>query len=339
VNQFAVRRFSHVVLGLMLAAGLSPAAHAATTLAKQETFSFGSWSMARHTLAGKNAPPVTYYLSVPNARAPLVLFVQGSGCIPPFSGLGTDKRSASIFPWVGLAMSGRYAVMAVDKTYQPTGGANGAPNGALDCGAAFNNHYSYDTWLATLRQALQHALARPEVDPRRVLVVGFSEGGVLAAGLARAVPEVSAVALLGTSGTTQLYDQIVGVYQGSGSDADKARTLQALDATVKDILADPDSVARFAWGHTYRRWSSFWNQSPGENMLYSKARVYIASGMQDQAVPILSTEVMFAQLRARGRDVTMVRLPGAGHDLVTEAGGQEGVQKEYDAVMRWFEGK
>ncbi|KAK0338908.1 hypothetical protein LTR94_036695, partial [Friedmanniomyces endolithicus] len=84
--------------------------------------------------------------------------------------------------------------MSVDKPYQPAqqDGQGGSANG---CGGAFNNQFSYDTWLATLGTALRHALARPEIDATRVLVVGISEGGVMAAGLARAVPEVGAVAL------------------------------------------------------------------------------------------------------------------------------------------------
>ena len=108
---------------------------------------------------------------------------------------------------------------------------------------------------------------------------------------------------------------------------------------MKQIMAEPDSVSKFAWGHTYRRWSSFLAQSPADNLLQSKARVYIASGMQDKSVPILSSEVLFAQLRMRGRDVTMVRIPGGSHDLLTEAGGREQVQQEYDAIIRWFDGR
>lgn len=336
MSRFANRRISSVFLGLILAASVPLTAHAASA-EQRETFDFKTWSIQRVTLPRAGEPAISYYLSPPKTRSPLVLFVQGSGCIAPFSGLGTANRSASIFPYVGLAMSGRFAVMAVDKPYQSTERQDTPPNGALECSADFNKHYSYDSWLATLRQALQHALARPDVDPRRVLVVGMSEGGVLASGLARAMPEVSAVALVGSSGTTQLYDMIASTYQGSGSDADKLKELQSIEATVKQIMAEPDSVSKFAWGHTYRRWSSFLSQSPADNLLQSKARVYIASGMQDKSVPILSSEVMFAQLRMRGRDVTMVRIPGGSHDLLTEAGGREQVQQEYDAIIRWFE--
>ncbi|WP_306398040.1 alpha/beta hydrolase family protein [Telluria beijingensis] len=324
-------------LAALLAAPTMGLAHAAPA-AGQETFDFGAWSMLRTTLPRGEGPRVSYYLSTPKTKAPLVLFVQGWGCTPPFSGLGTDQRSASIFHWVPLAATGRYAVMAVDKPYQPAR-QDGSAGDVAACGQAFNDYFSYDTWLATLQQALRHALARPEVDATRVLVIGVSEGGALAAGLARTMPEVGAVALSGASGTTQLYDFAARIHQGGGSDADKQRELAAIDTTVRDILADPSSGTKFAWGHPYRRWSSFFAQSAGDNLLQSKARVYVVSGMKDASTPILSTEVMVAQLRGQGRDVTVRRVPAADHDLVPAGGGYEQVQAEYEAIMAWYERK
>ncbi|RZJ83101.1 MAG: hypothetical protein EOO64_06745, partial [Massilia sp.] len=92
-----------------------------------------------------------------------------------------------------------------------------------------------------------------------------------------------------------------------------------------------------AWGHTYLRWSSFFAQSSGDNLAHAKARVYLASGMQDDSVPILSTEAMYAQLRAQRRDVTFRRVPGANHSLQAQGKSFPDVQKEYDGIMRWFE--
>jgi len=337
MNHFTNRRLVQHLPGLVLAAFLINGAQAAPA-DKVEPFSFGSWSMQRITPGASAGPAVSYYLSAPKSKAPLVLFVQGSGCAAPFSGLGTAERSSAIFNWVPLAQGGRYAVMAVDKPYQPAQAVD-QTNGVKGCGDAFNRHFSYDTWLATLTTALRHALARPEVDATQVLVIGISEGGALAAGLARAVPEVTAVALSGASGTTQLYDFIARVHQGSGSDADKVRALDQIDATVAAILADPASGSKFAWGHPYRRWSSFFAQSAGDNLLQSHARVYIATGMQDASTPVQSTEVMYAQLRGKGRDVTIRRIPNATHDLVAADGGMAQVQAEYDAIIAWFEGR
>ncbi len=48
-------------------------------------------------------------LSPAGADGKLVLYIQGSGCTPPFVGLGTPNRSSHIYSWLPLAQQGRYA--------------------------------------------------------------------------------------------------------------------------------------------------------------------------------------------------------------------------------------
>jgi pimeloyl-ACP methyl ester carboxylesterase len=343
-------RLASAIAGLLLGPLFAPqagaSANTAAPAAQEEKFDAGTLALSRFTLQGDSGPPVRYVLARPGHKAPLVLYIQGSGCIPPFPGLGTPKRSSTIFTWLPLAAQHRYAVMAVDKPYQPEGMPAGQPGTATSCPHAFNASFSYDSWLGTLTAALRHALTLPDVNRNRVLIIGMSEGSAMAAGLARAVPEVTHVALLGgPPGTTQLYDFVVSAYRNKGgdegSDEDKLRRLQELDATVDAINADPRSTDKFFAGHTYLRWSSFFAQSHGEDLAQSRARVYLASGMQDMSVPILSTEVAYARLRGLGRDVTFRRVPNAGHGLVkdglsSEEAGKAGAA-EYDAIMAWFE--
>jgi predicted esterase len=332
MSKTAQRRFISFMSGLLLAGGA-----AAAPTVQEQVYAFPLSTITRLTLLDREGPPVQYYLSRPAQKSPLVLYIQGSGCVPPFVGLGTANRYSTLYSWVPLAQQKRYAVMAVDKPYQSSEPQKGQAGSAIGCAGAFNEHFSYDLWLATLTQALRHALTRPEVDPSRVLVIGFSEGAPMAAGLARAVPEVTDVVLVGANGPTQLYDFAANIYRSTDSDEIKLARLQELDATFSAISADPKSSTKFAWGHPYLRWSSFFAQSTSENLAHSKARVYLASGMQDNSVPILSTEVMYAQLRAQGRDVTFRRVPMAGHSLTLDNKPLPEAQKEYDAFMAWFE--
>jgi dipeptidyl aminopeptidase/acylaminoacyl peptidase len=316
---------------------LFSAAALAAPSAREEAIDLGKVQGAQFTLRRDGAPEIRYVISHPAQKSPLVLYIQGSGCIPPFIGLGTPKRSSTIFSWVPLAQQARYAVMVVDKPYQPEEEHRGQAGSAQECPKVFNDYFSYDRWLATLVHAVRHASTLPYVDTRRILVIGLSEGATMAAGLARVLPEVTDVALSGGSGPTQLFDFAVNIYRSDADDADKLRRLQELDATVSDINANPSSTGKFAWGHTYLRWSSFFAQSSADNLAHSKARVYLASGMQDNSVPILSTEAMYAQLRVQGRDVSFRRLPHTGHDMVPPGGNYADVQMEYDAIMAWFE--
>ncbi|HEX8786011.1 MAG TPA: hypothetical protein VF793_07505, partial [Telluria sp.] len=297
MHRTAARPLFASMAGLLLASVFAAQAGVAANVpaAQEEKFDAGALNLSRFTLRDGAGPPVRYELSRPGHKAPLVLYIQGSGCVPPFIGLGTSNRSSTIFSWLPLAAQHRYVVMAVDKPYQPQTLPAGQLGWATACPQAFNAWFSYDRWLATLKVALRDALRQPEVDPGRVLVIGISEGAAMAAGLARAMPEVTHVALIGgPPGTTQLYDFVARIYAGEGSDADKLRRLQELDATVDAINADPSSTDKFFAGHTYLRWSSFFAQSHGEDLAQSRARVYMVSGMQDASVPMLSTEVAYA---------------------------------------------
>lgn len=329
-------RLSTILLSGLLLAGSSCGAALAGPATREEAFDFNTFAVTRTTSQDGSGPPLRYYLSRPTKKAPLVLYIQGSGCTPPFVGLGTPNRYSTVYSWLPLAQQRRYAVMAVDKPYQSDEPPQGQ-QGAVGCAGAFNQHFSYDAWLATLKRAVRHALGRPEVDATRVLVIGVSEGATMAAGLARALPEVTDVVLLGTNGPTQLYDFAVNIYRSTDSDEVKLLRLQEVDAIFSAIGADPKSTTKFAWGHPYLRWSSFFAQSTMENLAHSKARVYLVSGMQDNSVPILTTEAMYAQLRAQGRDVTFRRVPMAGHNLVPDGKPMPEAQKEYDAFMAWFE--
>ena len=332
-SRIAVPRVS-LLLAFVLQCG---SVGAVPPVVEEEQFSFDALKVSRLTLRDGDSPPLRYYLSTPAEKAPLVLYIQGSGCTPPFVGLGTPAPYSTIYSWLPLAGQKRYAVMVAEKPFQSEEMQKGEPGTAVGCAGDFNKHFSYGRWLATLKQAVRHALTRPEVDARRVLVIGISEGAPIAAGLARELSDVTDVVLIGANGPTQLYDFAANIYRSKDSDEEKVHQLQELDNAFSAITADPSSTSKFAWGHTYLRWSSFFAQSTADNLAHSKARIYLASGMQDRSVPILSTEVLYAQLRAQGRDVTFRRIPMAGHNLAPEGRPIPDAQKEYDRFIAWFE--
>lgn len=327
-----------IYLGSLL---LAISAQAAAPDAHEDRFQAGPLTISRLTLDEGADPPVRYYLSKPAQKAPLVLMIQGSGCVPNFMGLGTSEVKATVPGWMLLAKQGRYALMAVDKPYQSDAPQQGPFGSAIGCGDGFIQNFSHDTWLATLKRALRHALLRPEVDARRVLVIGVSEGAQMAASLSRDVADVRNVALLGGGGPTQLFDFAAGIHGGTDSDEDKLKRLQDLDAAFSAIQADPGSTSKFFMGHPYLRWSSFMAHSETEALAQSRARVYLANGMQDGSVPILSAEMLYAALRVQGRDVSFRRIPRAGHSLVEDKlpleAKRKAQEREYDAIMAWFE--
>ena len=76
--------------------------------------------------------------------------------------------------------------------------------------------------------------------------------------------------------------------------------------------------------------------SSTQSLLKSQARVYIVGGMKDTSVPILSGEAMAAELLGAGHDVTLRRIPNAGHNLLPAGAAAGNMWPEYQRIVEWY---
>jgi len=299
------------------------------------TLQAGPAEFQSYKLSGKNGPDIEYYISKTKERSPLILFIQGSGCTPVFIPNGPKLYGSTVYNLIPFAALERYAVMVVKKPYTAS---KPAPTGTKNyCPLDFNEYFTAETWSTAVQVAFRHARQLPWVDSKRSLVIGFSEGATIASVLASSEPSITNVALVGATGPTQFYDFVVAAYRGASDDDEVQRKLTDLEAQRIKIAASPNSADEFAWGHPYKRWSSFFRTSSTQHLLKSKARVYIVSGMQDKNVPILSTETLASELITAGHDVSIRRIPRAGHNLFAEGGAWSDSDPEYHRILKWFD--
>lgn len=174
-------------------------------------------------------------LTVPNGSGPFpaVLLITGSG---------RQDRDETLFehrPFLVLAdhLTRRgVAVLRVDD--RGAGGSTGAGPNDTSLDFATDVQAGID-WLKT----------RPEVDPRRIGLLGHSEGGIIAPIVARNNPDVAFAVLWagpGVSGAEVLVEQARAVVASSGAPADQVEaTGRRQRALVDAVLSSPDEAAAY----------------------------------------------------------------------------------------------
>lgn len=288
-------------------------------------------SFERRTVQDMRARTVSYYISHPKSgSAPIMLVIQGSGCTPVLT-VRDGKVSSSVFNLEKFASDGKFTVMAVEKPFSAIGIQSGSAQG---CSAAFNDDFTAESWLAALQAALKDARKMLWVDQKRTLVLGTSEGAVMASLVAANDPAITDVVSISGSGTTQLFDFVAQAYRNC---FDTSLCLADIEKNVVAIKSDPTSSTKFAWGHPYKRWTSFFAIDPGELLLKSKARVYIAIGTADDTVPAISQELAVAKLVLNRHDVTVRRVAEGTHSLNRRgASNWDDLDRELSTALEWF---
>lgn len=324
--------YAHAVVGLLLSIGLT----SCTLPVKSTVIKTANDEFTRFEFTPVKGPPVEYYISKPQAPSPLVIYLQGSGCTPVFPATGFgDDHASTVFSSTTMARTYPITVMVIDKPYAPKRPPQSS-GVATDCPKEFNDYFSLDAWVSHIEVAYEHALGLPWVDSRRTLIIGISEGATVAAALAARDQRITDVALVGGSGPTQFYDFVVNAYASSPEHTKVLAALEKLDSKRAAIAAAPLDSTRFEWGHSYKRWSSFFSSSSVDNLEKSDARVYLVSGMADTDVPILSTELLYAELVNAGRDITMRRIPDGNHALMRAGVSIDEVESEFDRIIHWY---
>lgn len=294
-----------------------------------------SGSLHFQVRTSSSADPVKYYIRETESEAPLVLYIQGSGCSPVFvEGLPGDFAS-TVFSFTTMARRSDVSLMIVEKPFTPRNVPKNSGT-MLGCPDNFNRNFDADTWLATLQLAIEDARRLPWVSKDRMLVVGFSEGAHMASALAAADPRITDVALIGATGTNQVFDMIAAAYNKSGNGHLNSR-LAVVDEFLRTLATEPDATDKMLRGHTHRRWSSFFRLRTNENLLSSDANVLLYLGTNDESVPSISSEIIFADLSVSpGRCVTLSRFFGAGHSLQKPDEDLSVVEGRLLSIASWF---
>lgn len=218
-----------------------------------------------------------------------LFFVSGSGC----ASLAYFMRSY----FQGL--TGSWTIYAAQKA-----GVSQSDMG-MSCSRAFAENSYFEGMKDRNAVALQEVIRRHgEVAG----LIGVSEGGSIAAELARANPTVRRLAIIGSGGVPfRQLGQMIDAQEGSS----------AFARAFAEVAADPSSTTKRVLGYSHRYWSSVIDRDPAPVYLSLTIPILMVFGEQDKSVPIDSARLLEARFRELGKkNFQLVTVPGANHVLV-----------------------
>ena len=153
-----------------------------------------------------------------------------------------------------------------------------------------------------------------------VLVVGGSEGGDIAAAVARLCPRITHLILIGSGGGISQkteFDLLVSRQPGALG----CRNVEELDSTLAAIRLSKDSLAMWA-GHPYKRWNSYLYDSTLTHLQEVHIPVLMLHGDADTNVPVASARALDAAFRASDKtNLTYIEYPDVDHTLTNVKDG------------------
>lgn len=298
------------------------------------------FSYAAYRTTDKFGRTIRFYITKPDGtEMPAALFVEGSGCESRFrQGKNGPVPNGGHFA-VAQALGKSARVIVVEKPGVPflrTGGR-------CEQLPEFNRELTLDRWVEANNAALQASRKLPGVKASGTLVIGHSEGGLVAAKLAGDSPKsISHAAIVAGGGNTQLFDLITiarkGIFfNGVSSSADER--VKYVTGEWAKIQAKPFSDRDFFFGFAYRRWASFLRSSPIAELQRTSARVYVAQGTADTAVDPASADALYAGLLTAGKNVTYDRVENADHSFSITDSQEDGWSGLFVRIRDWFAGK
>jgi hypothetical protein len=247
---------------------------------------------------GRLSPPSATLYVRPALFAPLryrVLVIPGSGCrslLPQaermFAGLLHAEVWLAHKPWLDMATT---------------------PRDAGDCTDAFIAADRHTRWAAALTASLA---AHPPPDDRLPWVLlGLSEGAELLPTVAASLPRIHTLVLIGHAGLDPIE---AGALQAAraGESSAWARLLRQVTGTAAD--------SRVVAGRTLGYWRDLQHWRLATPLLSSPARLMLAYGGKDAAMPEAAYARFLTRARASGREICVLRFPDANHSLQSADG-------------------
>lgn len=259
-------------------------------------------------------------------RKPLMIFIHGSGNLPTFHYIPSQKN----YSWSAFTelqnYKDKFHVIFVNKPSVPlfdtVQGING--NYSYPVSENFKQKYSLEWRAEAASLIINKAVKLLPVDKSKILVIGHSQGGQVAPKVALINKKVTHVVLLNSNSLNHLYDftlqERLASFKGEQSFEQTQQNIDSLFSDYSKIFSDPNNKTKLWNDETYFRWASFSDETPLENMLKLKIPIYVVAGGKDLwGSFIMNTDyVQIEFLRQRKTNLTYKVYANANHFLQDE---------------------
>lgn len=182
----------------------------------------------------------------------------------------------------------------------------------------------------------------------KVIVMGFSEGGVVVPRLAAYNANITHMVSVVSTGLNQFYSSIINrrmdAAMGHLTQKEAQDKIDSLFAVYKEIYSDPNATERWYYGHPYKRWGSFCNYIPIQDLVQLDIPLLYVNGTLDRNSPVLQADYIQLEFIRLGKDnLTYHVLPNVGHWLYEEVekeGEKSHVNRRNDVfeyISSWIE--
>ena len=253
-----------------------------------------------HSLGGTFTKPVA---AAPTGKFAVVISITGSGAQDRDEYIGIVPRGYRPFRQIADTLGRRGIAMLRmdDRGYGASGG---------EFASATSRDFAND-----IRAGIAYLRSRPDVDARRIFLVGHSEGGLVAPMVAIDEPSLAGIVLL--AGTARTGREIISFQMRYAIEHDTSMTAAKRDSALSHVPATTDSVLSTS------PWLKFFGSyDPVATARRVRVPVLILQGGDDQQVIASEAKMLETTFRAAGnRDVTMKVFPELNHLFIRQPGG------------------
>lgn len=251
-------------------------------------------------------------------KATPILLISGSGC----------KDFGSRVPFFFERYPAPVDVYFLEKT-----GINKGDNSET-CSTAYKSGDYLERRVSDNLAFIDSLPALKTLAPHSLAVLGFSKGGTVAPLVALRSPKIGWLATGGSGGLPQSESFLIFADRGIEPYA-KPFSRAYLLQTYADIKADPESVDKEFFGHSYRYWSSHLFYDPLVTYRQLDIPIIAAMGEKDESEAIESGRALRDEFTKHPhKDFTFIEYPNASHAL--QAPDKPHLQDYVASLADWF---
>jgi pimeloyl-ACP methyl ester carboxylesterase len=258
---------------------------------------------------------ITFYLDQPTSGSfPIILFLQGSECHSVMGRNNMPSNPSASFG-TGFLMIEKFGITKKQDS----------ENDDENCTADFLRSNTLDQRVIDALKVISYLRDHAPNWNRNLLIIGGSEGGMLAPILASLIPETKKVAMLvAGNGRTMLEDTrgalaLTARKRGLG-ETQVTSILAEYDLRTAEIKNDP-SPEKMYLGHPYKWWNSVLWVKPVNWMVDLSLPQLLVHGTADTSVPVESARATVEIFNKAGKtNLTYLEAKNCDHALIDSDG-------------------